>query len=88
MSELWQLKKTVRFVKFIRIAFFNIFLIFDICFQLLLIRLKMDGYALGRTKVFLKYFHLEYLSKLYEKQMRKIIHVQVLSYYWCDYINS
>ena len=37
----------------------------------------MDGYALGKTKVFLKYFHLEYLSKLYERQMRKIIHVQV-----------
>ena len=37
----------------------------------------MDGYALGKTKVFLKYFHLEYLSKLYERQMRKIVHVQV-----------
>lgn len=45
--------------------------------QLLLLRLKMDGYALGKTKVFLKYFHLEYLSKLYEKQIRKIIRVQV-----------
>ena len=40
----------------------------------------MDGYALGKTKVFLKYFHLEYLSKLYERQMRKIIHVQVQLY--------
>ena len=50
--------------------------------QLLLIRLKMDGYALGKTKVFLKYFHLEYLSKLYEKQIRKIIRVQAVVRRW------
>ena len=42
----------------------------------------MDGYALGRTKVFLKYFHLEYLSKLYEKQIRKIIRVQAVVRRW------
>ncbi|XP_034180215.2 myosin-IIIb isoform X1 [Osmia lignaria lignaria] len=44
--------------------------------RLLLIRLKMDGWALGRTKVFLKYYHVEFLSKMYEEQLRKIIMVQ------------
>ncbi|KAF4520317.1 hypothetical protein B566_EDAN004377 [Ephemera danica] len=39
----------------------------DTC-RLLLVRLKMDGWALGKTKVFLKYYHVEYLSKLYEDQ--------------------
>lgn len=37
--------------------------------RLLLIRLKMDGWALGKTKVFLKYYHVEYLSKMYEDQV-------------------
>ena len=50
--------------------------------QLLLLRLRMDGYALGKTKVFLKYYHLEYLSKLYEKQIRKIIRVQAIVRRW------
>ena len=50
--------------------------------QLLLLRMKMDGYALGRTKVFLKYYHLEYLSKLYEKQIKKIIRVQAIVRRW------
>ena len=45
--------------------------------QLLLLRLRMDGYALGHTKVFLKYYHVEYLSKEYERQIRKIVRVQV-----------
>ncbi|XP_054277512.1 myosin-IIIb-like isoform X2 [Macrosteles quadrilineatus] len=44
--------------------------------RLMLVRLKMDGWALGKTKVFLKYYHIEYLSKLYEDQVRKIILVQ------------
>ena len=32
--------------------------------RLLLIRLKMEGWVLGKTKVFLKYYHEEYLSRL------------------------
>ncbi|CAL7948662.1 unnamed protein product [Xylocopa violacea] len=44
--------------------------------RLLLVRLKMDGWALGRSKVFLKYYHVEFLSKLYEEQLKKIIMVQ------------
>ena len=37
--------------------------------RLLLVRLHMDGWALGKTKVFLKYYHVEYLAKLYEEQV-------------------
>lgn len=42
----------------------------------------MDGFALGKTKVFLKYYHVEYLSKLYEDQVRKIILVQACVRRW------
>jgi len=41
--------------------------------RLLLVRLKMDGWALGKTKVFLKYYHVEYLNKLYEDQVSHIL---------------
>ena len=41
--------------------------------------MRMDGYKLGKTKVFLKYYHIEYLSKEYEYQIRKIVRVQVWS---------
>lgn len=44
--------------------------------RLLLIRLKMEGWVLGKTKVFLKYYNEEYLSRLYETQVRKIIKIQ------------
>lgn len=50
--------------------------------QLLLLRLRMDGYALGKTKVFLKYYHIEYLSKLYESQIRRIVRVQAVVRRW------
>lgn len=50
--------------------------------QLLLLRLRMDGYALGKSKVFLKYYHIEYLSKQYEYQIRKIIRVQAVVRRW------
>ncbi|XP_011146962.1 myosin-IIIb isoform X2 [Harpegnathos saltator] len=50
--------------------------------RLLLVRLKMDGWALGKTKVFLKYYHVEFLSKLYEEQLRKIIMVQACVRRW------
>ncbi|XP_072749229.1 myosin-IIIb isoform X2 [Anoplolepis gracilipes] len=50
--------------------------------RLLLIRLKMDGWALGKTKVFLKYYHVEFLSKLYEEQLKKIIMVQACVRRW------
>ncbi|XP_015438922.1 PREDICTED: myosin-IIIb-like [Dufourea novaeangliae] len=50
--------------------------------RLLLIRLKMDGWALGRTKVFLKYYHVEFLSKMYEEQLKKIIMVQAFVRRW------
>jgi len=50
--------------------------------RLLLLRLKMDGWSLGKTKVFLKYYHVEFLSKLYEEQLRKIIMVQACVRRW------
>ncbi|KAF2354823.1 Myosin head motor domain [Trinorchestia longiramus] len=50
--------------------------------RLLLVRLKMDGWALGKTKVFLKYYHVEFLTKLYEKELRQIIRVQACVRSW------
>lgn len=50
--------------------------------RLLLVRLKMDGWALGKSKVFLKYYHVEFLSKLYEEQVRKIVIVQACVRRW------
>ena len=31
--------------------------------RLLMVRLKMDGYIMGREKIFLKYFNEEYMSR-------------------------
>lgn len=50
--------------------------------RLLLIRLKMDGWALGKTKVFLKYYHVEFLSKLYEEHVKKIVLIQACIRRW------
>lgn len=44
--------------------------------RLLLVRLKMEGWIIGKSKVFLKYYNEEYLSRLYETQVRKIIKIQ------------
>lgn len=46
--------------------------------RLLLIRLKMEGWVIGRSKVFLKYYNEEYLSRLYETQVKKIVKVQCM----------
>lgn len=53
----------------------------DTC-RLLLLRLKMDGWALGKSKVFLKYYHVEMLARIYEEQVRKIILVQACVRRW------
>lgn len=50
--------------------------------RLLLVRLKMDGWALGKHKVFLKYYHVEHLSRLYEKEIKKIIRIQAFARRW------
>lgn len=50
--------------------------------RLLLIRLNMDGCVIGKTKVFLKYYHVEYLSRIYEDQIKKIIRVQAFARRW------
>lgn len=44
--------------------------------RLLLVRLKMEGWLIGTSKVFLKYYNEEYLARLYETQVKKIIKVQ------------
>ncbi|XP_018328516.1 neither inactivation nor afterpotential protein C isoform X2 [Agrilus planipennis] len=44
--------------------------------RLLLVRLKMEGWLIGKSKVFLKYYNEEYLSRLYETQVKKVIKVQ------------
>ncbi|XP_072378886.1 neither inactivation nor afterpotential protein C [Diabrotica undecimpunctata] len=44
--------------------------------RLLMIRLKMEDWALGKSKVFLKYYNEEYLSRLYETHVKKIIKIQ------------
>ncbi|KAG5306058.1 NINAC protein, partial [Acromyrmex insinuator] len=46
--------------------------------RLLLIRLKMEGWIIGKSKIFLKYYNEEYLSRLYEIQVRKIIKIQCM----------
>ncbi|XP_012289083.1 neither inactivation nor afterpotential protein C [Orussus abietinus] len=55
----------------------NVELTKDNC-RLLLIRLKMEGWIIGKTKVFLKYYNEEYLSRLYETQVKKIVKVQCM----------
>uniref|UniRef100_A0A2S2R2K6 Neither inactivation nor afterpotential protein C n=1 Tax=Sipha flava TaxID=143950 RepID=A0A2S2R2K6_9HEMI len=44
--------------------------------RLLLIRLKMEGWLIGKSKVFLRYYNEEYLSRLYETQVKKVVKVQ------------
>lgn len=39
--------------------------------RMLLLRLKMDGWALGKSKVFLKYYHVEVLARIYEEQVKR-----------------
>ncbi|KAJ8735502.1 hypothetical protein PYW07_007122 [Mythimna separata] len=53
----------------------------DSC-RLLLLRLKMDGWALGKSKVFLKYYHVEVLARIYEEQIRKVVLVQACVRGW------
>lgn len=50
--------------------------------RLLLMRMKMDGWALGKSKVFLKYYHVEFLVKLYDEQVRKVVLVQACVRRW------
>ncbi|KAF0290913.1 Neither inactivation nor afterpotential protein C [Amphibalanus amphitrite] len=46
--------------------------------RLLMVRLKLDGYRMGRQKIFLKYFNEEYMSRLYEHEVKKIAKVQAM----------
>lgn len=42
----------------------------------ILVKLGLQNWKLGKTKVFLKYYHAEKLSKMYDDLMRKIVVVQ------------
>jgi len=44
--------------------------------QLLMLRLAIDGFECGRRKIFLKFYHISYLSDLYNVQYRRILIVQ------------
>ena len=44
--------------------------------QLLMLRLAMDGFECGRRKIFLKFYHINYLTNLYNAQYRRILIVQ------------
>ena len=44
--------------------------------QLLMIRLGVDGFHCGKRKIFLKYFHVDFLSRTYSQQYKRIITVQ------------
>ncbi|KAL9925896.1 STKc_myosinIII_N_like and MYSc_Myo21 domain-containing protein ninaC [Glossina fuscipes fuscipes] len=44
--------------------------------RLLMIRLKMEGWNLGKSKVFLRYYNDEFLARLYEVQVKRVIKVQ------------
>lgn len=44
--------------------------------RLLLVRLKLEDYKIGKSKVFLKYFHEEYLSRSYENKVKKVVKIQ------------
>ncbi|KAK3877220.1 hypothetical protein Pcinc_018021, partial [Petrolisthes cinctipes] len=46
--------------------------------RLLLVRLKMEGWAIGEDKVFLKYYNEEFLSRLYESSVKKIVKIQAM----------
>lgn len=46
--------------------------------RLLLLRLKVEGWKLGKTKVFIKYYAEEFLSRMYESQVRKIVKIQAV----------
>jgi myosin-3 len=44
--------------------------------QLLMLRLAMDGFECGRRKIFLKFYHINYLTNLYNIQYKRILIVQ------------
>jgi len=46
--------------------------------RLLLLRMKCEGWKLGQSKVFIKYYSEEFLSRLYEGQVKKIVKIQAV----------
>ncbi|XP_012938920.1 myosin-IIIb [Aplysia californica] len=50
--------------------------------QILLERLGMSKWAIGKSKVFLKYYHVEELAQKYEEVCQKIVRVQAYIRMW------
>ncbi|GFR80399.1 myosin IIIA [Elysia marginata] len=50
--------------------------------QRLLENIKLKDWALGKSKVFLKYYHVEYLAQAYEAMCQKIVRVQAYVRMW------
>jgi len=50
--------------------------------RMLLTRLQISGYQLGKTKVFLKYYQFEELCQIYDKTIKKVIKVQTCVRCW------
>ena len=44
--------------------------------QLLMVRLGIDGFYCGKRKIFLKYYHVDFLCKTYNQQYKRIVTVQ------------
>lgn len=59
----------------------NVDLTKDNC-RLLLIRLKMEGWAIGKTKVFLKYYNVEYLSRCVSFQDDRFIWWHSINFFY------
>ncbi|XP_076088130.1 myosin-IIIb-like isoform X1 [Mytilus galloprovincialis] len=53
----------------------------DCCFRMLE-RLKMDNWALGKSKVFLKYYHMEQLARVFEERNKKVVIIQSAVRMW------
>ncbi|KAK3082812.1 hypothetical protein FSP39_006063 [Pinctada imbricata] len=47
----------------------------DCCYRLLE-KLKIQFYQLGKTKVFLKYYHVELLARMYDELLRRVVTIQ------------
>lgn len=78
MFKINSLKRINKYFRYKFLAFDfdeNVELTKDNC-RLLLVRLKMEGWLIGTSKVFLKYYNEEYLARLYETQVKKIVKVQ------------
>ncbi|XP_064598215.1 myosin-IIIb-like isoform X2 [Liolophura sinensis] len=50
--------------------------------RILLEKLGLENWQLGRTKVFLKYYHIEELTRRYEEYLKKVVLAQAVARKW------